>query len=253
MARTIFIGDVHGCLYELRALTNALDLYLGDRLVFLGDLVDKGPDSLGVIRQVRLLLSLYPGSVCIAGNHEEKALRFHEKGREQEAWADQATEGEWSFLRSLMPLHREPEHGAVAVHGGFFPKFFTRFLDGVGEIPAAWHRGGGKRMDGVRSFLRVRHVAATDGAMIGLGSEEQGDPHWSEVYDGREGFAFFGHDPLVGRIRTAKHAMGLDTGCVFGGTLTAAVLRPGDRPADAQIVSVSAARKYAEPLTQVAD
>jgi len=138
MSRTIFIGDIHGCLYELRALTNALDLYLGDRLVFLGDLVDKGPDSLGVIRQVRLLLSLYPGSVCIAGNHEEKALRFREKGREQEEWADRATEDEWAFLRSLLPLHREKEHGAVAVHGGFFPKFFTRFPGGVGEIPAAW-------------------------------------------------------------------------------------------------------------------
>lgn len=249
MGRTIFIGDVHGCLHEFRTLLSVLDLTPSDCLVPLGDLVDKGPDSLGVLRQARLLATLYERSMFLAGNHDEKALRFHEKGREQEEWASRATDEDWAFIRSMPPLLRFPEIGAMAVHGGLFPRFFEKFQT-IGEIPAAWHRGGGKRMDGVRSFLRVRHVSAEDGSMLPLGEEKPGDPHWSEVYDGREGFVFYGHDPTDGEPRRSKFAMGLDTGCVFGGKLTAAVVRPGEHPCDAQIVSVVATRKYAERFVE---
>ena len=78
--RTIFIGDVHGCLTELDALLACLEPREGDRLCFTGDLVDRGPDSLGVVRRVRALLAQFPGSACIIGNHEEKTLRYHDKG-----------------------------------------------------------------------------------------------------------------------------------------------------------------------------
>ena len=77
------------------------------------------------------------------------------------------------------------------------------------------------------------------------------NPHWSDVYDGREGFALYGHDPQINppEARLSKHALGLDTGCVFGGRLTALI---HDRGAE-QLLSVEARERYARPLYQDGD
>ena len=98
--RTIIIGDVHGCLDELDELLALIRPAAGDHIHFLGDLVDRGPDSLGVVRRVRALFSEFPGSVCIAGNHEDKALRYRERGRPLPAWAEAAEPDDWSFWRN---------------------------------------------------------------------------------------------------------------------------------------------------------
>src|SRR5512138_2797540 len=77
--RTIVVGDVHGCLEELDDLLVTAGYTPGkDRLVFLGDLLDRGPDPVGVVRRVREL-----GAECVLGNHEEKHLRYaaHEARR----------------------------------------------------------------------------------------------------------------------------------------------------------------------------
>ncbi len=68
--------------------------------------------------------------------------------------------------------------------------------------------------------------------------------------DGREGFAFFGHDPQLAPPEPlrAPRALGIDTGCCFGGRLTAAIVPAGTPPAAATIVSVPARARYAEPL-----
>lgn len=244
MNRTIFIGDVHGCVHELDGLVGRLSPKKGDRLIFLGDLVDKGPFSVDTIRFVRAAINYYPGSACIAGNHEEKSIRLRAQGKPGEDWMNDASDDDWAFLESLPLLLRFPDLDAIAVHGGFFPRFFSLYPEGIGEVPEKWHKGGGKKMDRLRRVLRVRHVAAADGDFLALGEEKPEDPHWSEVYDGREGFAFFGHDPLVGKVRRAKNACGLDTGCVFGGTLTAAVVQSS--PLTPVFVSVPARKKYAQ-------
>jgi diadenosine tetraphosphatase ApaH/serine/threonine PP2A family protein phosphatase len=271
-SRTIFVGDVHGCAEELKELIDKLELQGDDRIVFLGDLVDKGPSSVEVIRIVRgLACDLEIGGVvCIAGNHEADAIRKHEQGKEGEPWTREAAPDDWRFLESLPLLARFPELGVTAVHGGFFPKFWTDHPEGIGEIAEKWHRGGGKRMDRIRRFLRVRHVSQEDGDFVALGAEKPGDPHWSEVYDGREGDVFYGHDPLIGKVRLPKsepgeglriftgRAFGIDTGCVFGGALTAAIVRRiGINATGAWLdgqhtfpsfVSVPARKQYAEPL-----
>lgn len=259
MARTFVIGDVHGCLEELKSLVTLLDPKEGDTFAFLGDLVDKGPDSIGVIHFVRDLIARFPGSLSIAGNHEEKALRlllkFAEKKDlsilpEDEPWMREAAVGDITWLATFPLIHRLPEHGAILVHGGFFPKFFVDHPEGIGEVPTLWHKGGGKRMDRMRRFLRVRTVDK-DGGMEALGHETPESRHWSDTYDGREGFAFFGHDPFH-EVKETRHAMGLDTSCVFGGKLTAAVLRTGplraagkvEQATDIQLVSVPALQAY---------
>jgi hypothetical protein len=244
--RTMFIGDVHGCLAELDALLLVLAPREGDRFCFLGDLVDRGPDSVGVVRRVRELLARYSGSVCISGNHEEKTLRYREKGRALRAWAAGASDEDWAFLASLPLVHRVEDLGVVMVHGGFFPRFFEHH-GALGEVPGTWRTDRGKRGDRLRRFLRIRSVDEA-GDMVTAGEESPNTEHWSTRYDGREGYCFFGHDPQLYPAKPLRtpHAMGLDTGCCFGGALTAAVIAKGNAPREAEVVSVPGT-KYAEP------
>ena len=75
--RHVFVGDVHGMSDELQSLVSKLKLAQGDTLVFVGDLVDKGPDSVGVVRLVRELAESGPAEVVLVeGNHEDKHRRF---------------------------------------------------------------------------------------------------------------------------------------------------------------------------------
>lgn len=247
--RTIVIGDVHGCLDELDALLRLVQVTPEDRLVFLGDLVDRGPASVGVVRRVRELLSRREGSVCVAGNHDWKALRRHDRGQDQE-WEQPATDEDWAFLDSLPIFARLPEHGALALHGGIFPAFLARYGT-VGEAPPDWRTSRDKRCDRLRRFTMTRTIDAR-GEMVPLGAEGPADPHWSDLYDGRDGHAFFGHDPQISTSQPlrATCATGLDTGCCFGGRLTAAVLEPEQLAVAATFASVPGA-PYAVPRVGV--
>lgn len=70
--RFLVMGDIHGCLDEFNELVNKMQYQQGrDRLVLLGDLTDKGPDSLGVVRRAREL-----GAMCVRGNHDDKVIRI---------------------------------------------------------------------------------------------------------------------------------------------------------------------------------
>jgi hypothetical protein len=247
MMRTYFIGDVHGCVSELDALVDLLAPTSGDRLVFLGDYVDRGPDSLGAVRRVKALVDRYPGSAAIAGNHEESLLRKHWKGKDLPEWAAAATDADWAFLDSLPLIHRVVDLDVVAVHGGFFPNYFVKHGPYIDEA-VDWRTQKSKRADRARRFLRVRTVSP-EGQMVSLGSETAADRHWSEVYDGCVGYAFYGHDPRLvpPEPRRAPFALGMDTGCCFGGRLSAAVVCEGETPAQAEVRSVPAERQYAEP------
>ena len=71
--RVIAIGDVHGCIDELQALLRRCDYRPGDLIVFLGDLVSKGPDSLAVVQMAREL-----GAMGVRGNHDFEVIRWHQ-------------------------------------------------------------------------------------------------------------------------------------------------------------------------------
>lgn len=256
--RTFVIGDVHGCLPELEALVAKCKPVKGDRFAFLGDIVDKGPDSIPAIEYIQRLMRIYPGSLAICGNHEESAFRTWDKylkagswdgirKLEREPWLVNLTQDLVDWMKSL-PLLARPSDGVLLVHGGLFPAFFFSY-DEIGPIPVAWHKGGGKKMDRARRFLRIRHVYKAgvlsakgkdmEGQMVSLGDEGPNTQRWADCYDGREGFVFYGHDPSrSGEVKRHNHAMGLDTGCVAGARLSAAVLVPGQNPRDSEIISV---------------
>jgi diadenosine tetraphosphatase ApaH/serine/threonine PP2A family protein phosphatase len=233
---------------ELDRLVTALAPVTGDRFLFLGDLVDKGPESLGVLRRIRDLMARFPGSFSICGNHEESAIRLNVKAlkagtwtgigkAEKETWLTQATAEDFAFLASF-PLYARPfgDRSVLMVHGGLFPAYFEHY-SGLPILTPWWQTEKGKQMDRARRFLRVRHVSAT-GDMVTLGEEGETTRPWTDWYDGREGTVFYGHAPQrSGEPLVRPHSVGLDTGAVFGGRLTAAVLSPAT---EVRMVSVPA-------------
>jgi hypothetical protein len=230
--RTLVIGDVHGCLAELDALLRAADhAPRRDRLVFLGDLLDRGPDPVGVLRRARELRA-----ECVLGNHEERHLRFaaHEARRRHDrayripmrpfagrraAEHARLTHDDLLWLAAL-PRILTLGGGWVAVHAGLVP---GRALQ---EQPPDW-------------TMRLRYVDAK-GNPVPRARGDAGEPgvrRWAEAWRGPESVVY-GHFPQ--RLDEPKRdepapgvvCLGIDTGCVYGGRLTALVL-PG-----AEIVQV---------------
>lgn len=275
MSRLFIIGDVHGMADELRSLLLELFPEPGDRFAFLGDYVDKGPESLRTLRMVRELVEGFPGSIALTGNHEDSAMRLYAKAQKQgnwdglrkavkEPWLKDMSQSDYDWLRTL-PLVARPLPGTIMIHGGMTPRYFEKHLAIGADLVDNWHKGGGKRMDRMRRFLRVRHVYKPGvlsakgkdigGSMVSLGDEGENTLNWADWYDGREGFAFYGHAPQkTGKPLLHPHAMGLDTGAVFGGRLTAAVVGPSETASlmiagfPVELVSVQAGAKHADWL-----
>ena len=236
------IGDIHGCRAELESLLADLGYELardeqgrpvgaahqdGRRAVFVGDLVDRGPDTPGVLRLVMGMVAA-GDALCVSGNHENKLLRAL-RGRNV-----QVTHG---LAESLEQLNAEPEEFRADVE---------RFLDGLishyvldGGNLVVSHAGIVERYQG-RASGRVREFCLY-GQTTGE-TDEYGLPvryPWAQEYRGKA-IVLYGHTP-VPKPEWINNTLCLDTGCVFGGRLTA--LRYPER----EIVSVPAERVYYEP------
>ncbi len=232
------IGDVHGCFDELVKLLDELGYEVapdgagarhpdGRRAIFLGDLVDRGPNSPGALRLVMGMVAS-DSALCVPGNHENKLVRKL-KGRNV-----QVTHG---LAETLEQLDREPEGFADEVRE-FLDGLVSHYLLDGGRLVVA-HAGMKERMQG-RAAGAVRDFALY-GETTGE-TDEFGLPvryPWADDYRG-EAFVVYGHTP-VPEPRWVNRTICVDTGCVFGGHLTA--LRYPER----ELVSVPAARIYYEP------
>ena len=249
-ARTIVIGDVHGCVEEFNELLSTLAPTSDDTVVLCGDLVDKGPHSAAVVARARALRESGVHTVLVMGNHEEKHSRFRArfakgedtsalKGHEEMASITAGLSPEdTAFLDTAVLFHRLPEHGVTVVHAGI-PL-------GLASLPEDTSTLSRKERDRLALVCRVRFVRPSTGGMVPLGEERDGDEYWADAYDGRFGHVLFGHEPFTGgRDGRFPLATGLDHGCVFGGRLTAAVLTEGR---DMEFVSVAARARYAAHL-----
>src|SRR4051794_38473364 len=129
--RTVIVGDVHGCRSELEALLDRVAFSSGDRLVFVGDLVARGPDSLGVLDVARRT-----GAIVVRGNHEQKLLDWRRArtewmrgeaaakppiGRMHRDIARSLRPVDWTLLETSPLFFDMPEHGARVVHAGVVP------------------------------------------------------------------------------------------------------------------------------------
>lgn len=245
MIRTAIIGDVHGCIDELIILLDRLSLSKSDQLVFIGDLIDKGPDSAAVVR-LAAKLSQQMDVILIVGNHEDKFLRFcdHQgndsgiistmKGVENyESLASDLTESDVEFLRSGFLLKFFDGLDLTLVHGGICASIG---LAGRESIPY----GGRSKKDNHHLLTMTRNVTG-NGKFLGLDVETPYMRYWADAYRGEYGKVVFGHQPF-NDVKIFPHAVGIDTGCVFGNKLTAMILEDGE----SHFEQVKAKRAYAE-------
>lgn len=218
--RYVFVGDVHGCLDELTRLVRKIGLSADDQLVLVGDLVAKGPDSQGVVAFAR-----ERGVRAVLGNHDEAVLRYFravERGREppklkrtHREVAEHLQPADVRYLSELPTYLRFPELNALVVHAGVVPGIPIEL-----QIP--------------ENLISMRTIRPDGTASSRL---DEGTL-WATLYAGPERVVF-GHDAITG-LQQAPFATGLDTGCVYGGELTALVLPEN------KLVSVSAKRAYKE-------
>ncbi|GLY64605.1 polynucleotide kinase-phosphatase [Amycolatopsis taiwanensis] len=226
------IGDVHGCSAELEALLAKLGYAdgvhpQGRTAVFVGDLVDRGPDTPGVLRRVMAMVKS-GNALCVPGNHENKYGRYLNGRKVQPTHGLAETiaqmEGESEEFRAEV---REFVHGLVSHY----------VLDG-GKLVVC-HAGLPEKYHG-RTSGRVRSHALY-GETTGE-TDEFGLPvryPWAEDYRGRAAVVY-GHTP-VPQASWLNNTICLDTGAVFGGKLTA--LRWPER----ELVDVPAERVWYEP------
>jgi len=227
--KTVIVGDVHGCRRELEQLLDRVSFASGDRLVFVGDLIARGPDSLGVLDIARRT-----GALIVRGNHEQKLLDWRERddvvlGRTHLDVARALRDVDWSLLETSPLWIDLPEHGARVVHAGVLP--------GVAIERQEPHTLMHIRTVGVRGSKKSSAKAS-------------GIP-WASLYRGPPQIVF-GHNAVAG-LQLHHWATGLDTACVYGGRLTAMVLAEGMRiPLSIArrrtlLVQQHAARAYFEP------
>jgi len=234
--RTIIFGDVHGMSVELKALVETVAPTSSDTLVFVGDLVDKGPESAETVRMVREMSERF-NVVVVEGNHEEKHKRFRKhvanasgvadtmKGAEEMKTITEGLEPEdVAFMDSFVPFHKVADHNVLVVHAGITGDM-AEFPATVEDVQAM----SNKKRKSFFKVLRTRFVNAETGKFVSLGENTEADPFWADVYDGRFGHVVFGHEPFMDGVQQFPHATGVDTGAVFGGSLTAMVLDGDER------------------------
>lgn len=235
--RNHFIGDVHGMSAQLDALMARLEPGTDDVVVFLGDLVDRGPNSIGVVRAVRNMAENAAFDVVlIEGNHEELHRRYRRnlvlrpeiaaaqaaRNPELEVLTAALSAEDVAFLDAAIPFFPLAENGILALHGGI-PGDMRSFPANLAEAQAL----AGKEQRAFSKILRTRFIARESGSFVMRGQEAADDPFWAERYDGRFGHVLFGHTPFIDGPARFAFATGLDTGAAHGGALTALTIAPG--------------------------
>lgn len=234
------IGDIHGCRSELETLLRKLGYDVeagrhpeGRKVVFLGDLVDRGPDIPGVLRLAMRMVNMGT-ALCVPGNHEMKLLR---KLRGKDV---RLTHG---LAETMAQFEKEPPefHQEVAA---FIDELISHYVLDDGKLVVA-HAGMKASMQG-RGSGKVRDFALY-GETTGE-TDEFGLPiryNWASEYRGRA-VVVYGHTP-VPEPEWLNGTINVDTGCVYGGNLTA--LRYPER----ELVSVPAERVWCEPAKPFLD
>ncbi len=214
--RLIAIGDIHGCAAEFAELLAQLAPTRADRLVLVGDLVNRGPDSRKVIELARA-----HRAVALLGNHELRLLKYRRTGdrkyvKEKDLDTfDRLQAADWDFLEAMPLTFEEPNLDVVCVHGGFLP-----------DRP--WRKQPAEVVTRIQVVDRDGRAAKR--------ADAPGSPLWADLWSGPP-FVIYGHTPRS-EVYKRKWSAGIDTACVMGGSLTAYVLP------EREFVQVKARKKY---------
>jgi serine/threonine protein phosphatase 1 len=205
---TIIIGDIHGCSREFTALLHKVAPASDDRLVLLGDLLNKGPDPIGVLETFESL-----DCVCLLGNHDFDHLRWQ---------AGSLPKQESVLTRKLMP-----------------PACYERYLELAAGMPLYFENN---ELIAVHGGL-LNGVALPDQPVDVLTGDVNLDSNWKDqiildrpLVAGHKRYSPNQCEPYI----VEGKFYGIDTGCVYGGCLTALWMPSG------KIVQVHAARVYSD-------
>ncbi|HEY8465040.1 MAG TPA: metallophosphoesterase [Bacillota bacterium] len=216
------IGDVHGCFDELQQLLEKLDYRIFEgvgkygfevdhpenrKIVLLGDLVDRGPKIVPVLK-LAMALTSSGRAYCLAGNHEDKLLRKL-LGRNVQI--------KHGLAESLRQLAAEPPEFTVTLCN-FLQSLPHHLLLDNGKLVVA-HAGMKESYQG-QDFPAVRQFALF-GEVTGE-TDPTGLPvraNWARDYHG-QALVVYGHTPVI-ETKWENNTVDIDTGCVFGGQLTA--------------------------------
>ncbi|MBU3635461.1 symmetrical bis(5'-nucleosyl)-tetraphosphatase [Polynucleobacter sp. es-GGE-1] len=252
MSKIYAVGDIQGCAPSLKALVKKLPKH--SKMIFLGDLVNRGPDSLGTLRQLKKLQESGRAE-CILGNHDLHLLAIDAGIRKTKSLDTVESILKAPDRRELINwVRKRPmalSNGKVlAVHAGVLPqwdlqqtieyaqevekalrsKSYKEFLGNMyGNTPNKWSRSlkGYERLRVITNALTRMRFCTPGGQMEfeskeGLESGPKGYIPWFKVpkRKTRDTLIYFGHWSTLGLLRQ-HNVIGLDTGCVWGGTLTA--------------------------------
>lgn len=245
------IGDVHGCCDELEVLLKTLGYQViaapdsipfwefptyahpeGRKAIFLGDLVDRGPRILDTLKLARNMV-VAETALCVPGNHDIKLLR---KLKGKKVTVNHGLEQSLAEIAALPP---DIQTVAIAEICHFLEARISHYVLDRGKLVVA-HAGMKAELQG-RGSAQVREFALygeTTGEI-----DEFGLPvryNWAAEYRG-QAMVVYGHTP-VPTAEWLNHTIDIDTGCVFGGQLTAL------RYPEKELVSIPASRVYCEPV-----
>lgn len=266
---TYAIGDIQGCFQQLQALLEKIGFDAGkDRLWLVGDLVNRGPDSLAVLRFVK---SLGSSAVTVLGNHDlhllavaNGHLRYHKGDTFQDVLAAPDRDELLDWLRRRPLMHHDPDLGYSMLHAGLPPQWdlaqalacareaearlqaedYGRLIGAMyGNHPNHWQavRDDNERQRFIiNCFTRLRYCDAEGYLALEekgtFGTQAKGLLPWFAVPGraSRDLTIVFGHWSTIGGYR-GNGVSCLDTGCVWGGKLSALPLDGGN-----ELISVDA-------------
>ncbi|KAG5505033.1 hypothetical protein JKF63_04480 [Porcisia hertigi] len=209
--RYIIVGDVHGCVDQLEQLVEKVKYVQGkDCLLIAGDYVNKGPDSIGVVRTCQRL-----GAYGVLGNHDYTLLKCCARMRRRPFTPDDLRDPVKQlaqklpkdceyYLRGLPHMVRIPRYNVLLVHAGLNLQ----------------HTIENQNVEEVMHLRRLELVPNKPGMYKSIAKGMEGEP-WAKLWKGPE-MVIFGHDAYSG-FQAHAHACGIDTGCVYGDPLTCVV------------------------------
>jgi serine/threonine protein phosphatase 1 len=213
--RIIAVGDIHGCHQEFAELLKLLELQEGDRLILLGDLVNRGPDSNAVID-----LAKKHNAISLLGNHELRLLQYHVDPKQFDLrngdteTFEKLRPADWDYFATMPLTWFDKDLNIVFVHGGFMP-----------DEP--WQK---------QPAEIITRIQVVEDGKPRKRSDAPDAPLWADLWNGPP-FVVYGHTPRD-EVYKLKWSLCLDTGCVLGGALTAYILP------EKRLVQVKARKRY---------
>lgn len=227
--RTIIVGDIHGCLEEFELLLEELSYNPNkDRLILLGDLIDRGPFSFEMVRRAREM-----NLECVIGNHEFKFLKWHKTAGSRADVYDKKDFYDKFSQEDLDYIYKMPTYikldDAVVVHAGLKPgiAISAQSKDDLMYL---------RYTDLNRKFISLKKIHK-------IGVKEAGAYFWTD-FGPFESNVIYGHhvhsmtEPLVTKYSNGTACYGIDTGCCFGGKLSALIWETKE------VVQIKAKKEY---------